>query len=81
MHRGFTLIELVVIIAVLLVMAVLYTSSTGDLSNISIDAASRKVQSDIRYAHQLAQETGINYGVVFTAGRDTRSIRGRRAIP
>lgn len=66
MKRGFTLIELVILMSILGIMVVLYTSSTGDLSDVSVDAASRKVQSDIRYAHQLATSTGVDHGAVFT---------------
>ncbi len=67
MKRGFTLIEIVLVLSVLGILVALYTASTGDMSNVSIDAASRKVQSDLRYAHQLAVNTGINHGAVFTA--------------
>lgn len=68
MKRGFTLIELVFIIAILGILAALYTSSTGDLSDVAIDVASRKIQSDLRYAQSLAVSTGVNHGAVFTAG-------------
>ncbi len=65
---GFTLIELVLMISLLGIMVVLYVESAGDLSNISVDGASRKAQSDIRYAQQLAQATGVVHGAKFDAG-------------
>lgn len=60
--------EVMLVLVVLGILVGLYTASTGDLSNVSIDAASRKVQSDLRYAHQLAISTGMNHGAVFNAG-------------
>jgi len=65
--KGFTYIELVIILVVIGILVALYTSSTGDLSNVSVDAASRKVQSDIRYAHQLSTTSGVVHGVNFVA--------------
>ena len=65
MKHGFTLIELVLMIALLGIMVALYVESTGDLSDVAVDGASRKAQSDIRYAQQLAQTTGARYGVKF----------------
>ncbi len=67
-RKGFTLIELVLLISLLGIMVVLYTESAGDLSNIAIDAVSRKAQSDIRYAQFLAQTTGVKHGARFSAG-------------
>jgi len=66
--RGFTLIELVLLISVLGIMVVLYTESAGNLSDIAVDAASRKAQSDIRYAQLLAKTTGVKHGVKFNKG-------------
>jgi prepilin-type N-terminal cleavage/methylation domain-containing protein len=66
--KGFTLIEVTLVIVVLGILAALYTSSTGDISDVSIDAVSRKVQSDIRHAHHLSTTTGTNHGVLFTPG-------------
>lgn len=68
MERGFTLIELVLVLVIMGALAALYTASTGDLSDVSVDAASRKVQSDLRYAHQLAVGSGVNHGAVFISG-------------
>jgi type II secretory pathway pseudopilin PulG len=66
-NSGFTLVELVLMISILGIMVVLYTESAGDLSDVGVDAASRKAQSDIRYAQLLAQNTGVKHGVRFIA--------------
>ena len=65
--KGFTLIELVLMIALLGIMVVFYVESAGNLSDIAVDSASRKAQSDIRLAQQMAQTTGVNSGAKFTA--------------
>lgn len=67
-NKGFTFIELLLIIALLGIMVVFYIESAGNLSDVGIDAASRKVQSDIRYAQLLAQTTGSVHGAKFNAG-------------
>lgn len=81
MSKGFTFIELMLMVVVLGVLAVLYTSSTGDLSDVSIDAVSRKVQSDIRYAHQLATSTSGVYGANFVAGGGYEIYQGSPGHP
>lgn len=74
--KGFTLIEVALVVGVLGILAALYTASTGDLSDISVDAASRKIQSDLRYAHHLARMTGTNHGAVFTQNGGYEVYRG-----
>lgn len=66
-QKGFTLIELALIITLLGIMVVLYIEAAGDLSNIAIDGVSRKAQQDIRYAQVLAQTSGVRHGAKFTA--------------
>lgn len=75
-NRGFTLIELVTIIALLGIMVVFYIESAGNLSDVAVDAASRKVQSDIRYAQLLAQTNNTNYGAKFNLGAGYEVYRG-----
>ncbi|MBI2092691.1 MAG: hypothetical protein HYT75_06845 [Deltaproteobacteria bacterium] len=65
---GFTLIELVLMVALLGIMVVFYVESAGNLSDIAVDGASRKAQSDLRYAQVLAQTTGVMHGAKFTSG-------------
>jgi len=81
MNRGFSLLEMILVIAVLGILVALYTTSTGDLSDVSIDAASRKVQSDLRYAHQLAVGTGSNHGALFTTNTGYEVYRGAPGTP
>ena len=70
MKKGFTLLELLLVVTMLSVVALLFVSYTGDIGNVSVDAASWRVQSDMRYAQQLATKTGLNHGVLFVNGGD-----------
>jgi len=67
LSRAFTLIELLLVMTMLSVIALIFVSYTGDVGNVSVDALSRKIQSDIRFAQQLATTTGVTHGVQFTA--------------
>ena len=63
-ERGFTLIELVVVMIVmgLLVWVALPRSFADD---VKLNAAARQVQSDIRYAQELAMITGQRHRIRF----------------
>lgn len=62
---AFSLIETLLLIAMFSVAVILFISYTSDLSSVSADAASWKIQADIRHAQQLAKGTGVPHGVLF----------------
>ncbi len=64
--RGFTLIEFTLIIVMMGILAISISNVLGNVGAVSLDAASWKVQADIRYAKQLAMSTNRNHGVNFT---------------
>ena len=59
------IIEIGFVVVVILLVVFYISSSGGDLSDVSAEAAGRRVQSDIRYAQHLAKKTGVNHGVIF----------------
>ena len=65
-ERGFTLVELAVLISVvaLLIWVALPRSFTSD---VHLYAAARQLQSDIRYAQELAMTTGKPHRIRFYA--------------
>lgn len=65
---GFTLMELLLVMGMISVIALLFVSYTGDVGNVAVDALTRKIQSDIRYAQQLATSSGVAHGVQFVQG-------------
>lgn len=65
-ERGFTLVEVVVVIAVvgLLIWVALPRSFAGD---VQLQTAARQLQSDIRYAQELAMTKGQRHRIRFYA--------------
>lgn len=68
MNRAFTLLELLLTMTLLSITALLFITYTGDVGTVSVDGLSRKIQSDVRLAQQLATSTGTPHGVQFTQG-------------
>ena len=66
--EGFTLIELSVVITLLAILAWLAYPSLSSINEIRLDAAARRVASDIRYAQNRAIGTRTIHGVRFDAG-------------
>ncbi len=65
-ERGFTLIELVLIIIILGIIGFIISISIGDINSTKLNSAARRLASDIRYAQQLSMTKQIRHGVVFT---------------
>lgn len=80
-RRAFTLVELLVVIAVLSVISLLLISYTGDIDNVSVDGATWKIQSDIRHAQQLAGATGVPHGVQFVMSGNYTVYTGNVSTP
>lgn len=68
-ERGFTFIELVMVITLLGIIAYVGIEGTFQMDAFSLDGATQKVLEDIRYAQNLATTTGDAYG--FQALSDT----------
>lgn len=70
--KGFTLIELVLVIVILGILAIVAIPAFNNLTPISLDAAARKVKEDLRYAQSLATTTGESHGFEVTANSTYR---------
>lgn len=66
-HKGFTLIELMVVIAILTVVVLMTLPSfRGYLLEQRLDATAMELASDIRHLQQLAlTEESVSYGITF----------------
>lgn len=80
-EQGFTLLELLLVVSMLGVISLLFISYTGDVGNVSVDAASWKIQSDIRYAQQLATNKGTTHGVDFVRNGNYTVYSGTTSTP
>lgn len=80
-QRGYTLIEVIVLILVLAVLAAIVMTSQGDLSEVRAATLARKLVSDLRYAQQLANTSQVRHGVALTAGSYTMFTNDNSATP
>ncbi|MCP5464158.1 MAG: prepilin-type N-terminal cleavage/methylation domain-containing protein [Deltaproteobacteria bacterium] len=61
-QQGFSLMELILVMSLIGIMAFTAIPAITNTQSVSLDAASRKLESDIRYAQNLAMTTGDAYG-------------------
>lgn len=72
-NKGTTLVELVLILVLLGILA-LSVRPFANTSPASLDAAARKVRSDLAYVQQLAMTTGARHGAVFSTTTRTYTL-------
>lgn len=72
--RGFTLIELVMVLALLSIVAVVAFVAIGSFQTHHLYAAAEKVAGDLRYAKNLALTSTKWHGVSFNVDADTYSL-------
>ncbi|MBI4373558.1 MAG: prepilin-type N-terminal cleavage/methylation domain-containing protein [Deltaproteobacteria bacterium] len=78
--KGFTLLELVLVIAIVAILSIAILPRL-DLSPSGVDAAARKIRSDILYAQSLAMSRGTAHGLLFQAGGPYVIYQGSPATP
>jgi prepilin-type N-terminal cleavage/methylation domain-containing protein len=81
MARGHTLLEIVLVLAVLGVLAVAAIESSPSPTSANVMAAARQIQSDIEYAKQNAMMTGTTSGVYFKKNQDYIVYQGTTSTP
>lgn len=79
--KGFTLIELVLVIGLLGVLALAAIVISPGVAPARLDAASKQVQSDVEYAKQNAVLTTTTHGVAFVASGSYTVYRSTTATP
>ncbi len=64
-HKGFTLIELVMVIVLIGILAVVAAPNLGDMSGMKTGAFVDKLEANVRYAQNLAMSRNIRHRVYF----------------
>jgi prepilin-type N-terminal cleavage/methylation domain-containing protein len=63
--RGFTLIELVMIIVILGILALAVMPKTTAEPRVKLEAACQKIVSDLRYSQEMALAQQVRFGISF----------------
>lgn len=66
-EAGFTLVEAVIIIVLVMILAATAVPRIGNMTGTKASAAARKLQSDIAYAQRLAMVSNLRHRVYFNA--------------
>lgn len=74
MDKGFTLIELVVVLVILALISIITFSSITPLDSIRLNLAGQQIQSDIRYAQSLAVSIQRPVRISFSSGSDNYTV-------
>lgn len=69
--RGFTLIELVMIIVILGIVALAVMPKTTAEPRIKLEAACQKIALDLRYAQEMALAQQVRFGISFDIANET----------
>ena len=72
--KGFTLIELVLVITIMAVLSVSVGAALMNLGGVQSDGAARRLVSDLSYARRLAQNRSAIYGITFDAAAETYTV-------
>lgn len=70
-EAGFTLVEVVLVIVLLMILAAGALPRAGSMAGTKAAATARKLQSDIAYAQQLAMVQNLRYRVYFNTPPQT----------
>lgn len=72
--RGFTLIEILIVIVILAIAAMTAIPMMGSAASVQIRSAANIIAADLEYAKSLAISKGQNFSVVFDEGAESYSI-------
>jgi len=74
MERGFTLIEVMVVVFVLIILAIVTIPRLMSIGEVRLHMAVRKVAQDLRYAHEYAVINNVYTMVTFDTAADTYTL-------
>jgi len=75
-EKGFTSIELIIVIVIAGIMAAVAIPKMNHFTEVDLYTTARQVKSDIRYAQQLAMSKYTNVTIAFTGSTGDYAITG-----
>ncbi len=73
-RKGYTILELIIVIVIAGIMAAVAIPKIGNVSKVDVYTAARIIKSDIRYAQQRAMSKFKTTTITFDANQDTYHI-------
>ncbi len=73
--RGFTFVEILVVVVILAIAAMVAIPMAGSAANMQIKSAANMIAADLEYAKSMAITTGQLYSVEFDTANETYSIK------
>ena len=74
-HRGYTLAEMVIVVLIIAILAAIAVPMLAEtLDEARLDAAARRLVSDIHYAQALSLQKGNLHGLVFNADSESYEL-------
>ncbi|MBU1006529.1 MAG: prepilin-type N-terminal cleavage/methylation domain-containing protein, partial [Candidatus Omnitrophica bacterium] len=71
LKRGFTLIELVIVITIVSILAISVLASGRAKGPIRLEAACQKLALDLRYTQEMAMAEQVRFGISFDPGSES----------
>lgn len=72
--RGFTLIEILIVIVILAIAAMTAIPMMGSAASVQIRSAANMIAADLEYAKSLAISKGQNFSMIFDEGAESYRI-------
>ena len=73
-EKGFTVIELIMVILVISILAVVLIPKIGGIHSFKLDGAGRKLVSDMKYAQKLAMSRHQIHGILFEPAQEKYTV-------
>ena len=74
-HKAFTIIEILIVVALLAIAGMMIVPMTSSAASIQIDSAANMIAADLEYAKSMAISRGQNFSVVFDAAAEAYQIK------